>query len=115
MRLIGPVLALVAIASGVAVAAPHLRHRSPQPSEVALLSSLADHAAIALDSANLLDQTRRAVAELNEANATIRAHTEAMERAQDAHDRLTDLVLRGGDLRPGRPPGVRGRRRRRAA
>ncbi|MEV6624093.1 GAF domain-containing protein, partial [Amycolatopsis sp. NPDC051114] len=66
--------------------------------EVALLSSLADHAAIALDSANLLDQTRRAVAELNEANATIRAHTEAMERAQDAHDRLTDLVLRGGDL-----------------
>ncbi|GLY38611.1 hypothetical protein Amsp01_046350 [Amycolatopsis sp. NBRC 101858] len=66
--------------------------------EVALLSSLADHAAIALDSANLLDQTRRAVAELNEANATIRAHTEAMERAQDAHDRLTDLVLRGGDV-----------------
>ena len=35
MRLIGPVLALVAIASGVAVAAPHLRHRSPRPSEVA--------------------------------------------------------------------------------
>ena len=66
--------------------------------EVALLSSLADHAAIALDSANLLDQTRRAVAELNEANATIRAHNEAMERAEDAHDRLTDLVLRGGDL-----------------
>ncbi|MET9002574.1 GAF domain-containing protein [Amycolatopsis sp. Hca4] len=59
--------------------------------EVALLSSLADHAAIALDNANLLDQTRRAVAELNEANAT-------MERAEDAHDRLTDLVLRGGDL-----------------
>ncbi|MEQ0564981.1 GAF domain-containing protein [Amycolatopsis sp. NEAU-NG30] len=59
--------------------------------EVALLSSLADHAAIALDSANLLDQTRRAVAELNEVNAT-------MERAEDAHDRLTDLVLRGGDL-----------------
>ncbi len=59
--------------------------------EVALLSSLADHAAIALDSANLLDQTRRAVAELNEANAT-------MERAEDAHDRLTDLVLSGGDL-----------------
>jgi hypothetical protein len=66
--------------------------------EVALLSSLADHAAIALDSANLLDQTRRAVAELNGANATIRAHNEAMERAEDAHDRLTDLVLRGGDL-----------------
>ena len=66
--------------------------------EVALLSSLADHAAIAMDSANLLDQTRRAVGELNEANETIRAQNEAMGRAEDAHDRLTDLVLRGGDL-----------------
>lgn len=72
--------------------------REFSPDEVALLSSLADHAAIALDSANLLDQTRRAVAELNEANATIRAQNAAMERAEDAHDRLTDLVLRGGDL-----------------
>ena len=59
--------------------------------EVALLSSLADHAAIALDSAHHL-------AELNEANATIRAHNEAMQRAEDAHDRLMDLVLRGGDV-----------------
>ncbi|MEC3981126.1 helix-turn-helix domain-containing protein [Amycolatopsis sp. H20-H5] len=59
--------------------------------EVALLSSLADHAAIALDSAHLLDETRRAAAELNAANSTMR-------RAEDAHDRLMDLVLRGGQL-----------------
>ncbi len=68
------------------------------PDEVALLSSLADHAAIALDSAHLLDETRRAVAELNAANATISAHSDAMRRAEDAHDRLMDLVLRGADL-----------------
>ncbi|WP_410614694.1 helix-turn-helix domain-containing protein [Amycolatopsis sp. lyj-109] len=81
---IGPKVLGVLFASDRAV-------REFSADEVALLSSLADHAAIALDSANLLDQTRRAVAELNEANAT-------MERAEDAHDRLTDLVLRGGDL-----------------
>ncbi|WP_410655909.1 helix-turn-helix domain-containing protein [Amycolatopsis sp. lyj-112] len=72
--------------------------REFSPEEVALLSSLADHAAIALDNAHLLDETRRAVAELNGANATISAHNEAMRRAEDAHDRLMDLVLRGGDL-----------------
>lgn len=59
--------------------------------EVALLSSLADHAAIAIDNAQLLDETRRA-------NATISAHNAALRRAEEAHDRLTDLVLRGGDL-----------------
>ncbi|AUI62202.1 GAF domain-containing protein [Amycolatopsis sp. BJA-103] len=72
--------------------------REFSPEEVALLSSLADHAAIALDNAHLLDETRRAVAELNAANATISAHNDAMRRAEDAHDRLMDLVLRGGDL-----------------
>ncbi|QRP46557.1 GAF domain-containing protein [Amycolatopsis sp. FDAARGOS 1241] len=68
--------------------------RSPREfstAEVALLSSLANHAAIALDNAHLLDETRQSAAELNAANATMR-------RADEAHDRLMDLVLRGGDL-----------------
>lgn len=69
-------------------------HRSPRqfpPDEVALLSSLADHAAIALDTAHLLEETRAA-------NEVIRAHSEAMRRAEEAHDRLADLVLRGADV-----------------
>lgn len=69
-------------------------NRSPRqfpPDEVALLSSLADHAAIALDTAHLLEETRAA-------GETIRAHNEAMRRAEEAHDRLTDLVLRGADV-----------------
>ncbi|MGH3436008.1 MAG: helix-turn-helix domain-containing protein [Sciscionella sp.] len=65
--------------------------------EVSLLASLADHAAIALDTARLLEESRGALVELNAANETIRAHNEAMRRAEDAHDRLSDLVLRGGD------------------
>ncbi|MCJ0872697.1 GAF domain-containing protein [Streptomyces sp. AP-93] len=72
--------------------------RTFTPDEVALLSSLADHAAIAIDSARLLDETRSALVELNAASQTIEAHSEAMRRAEDAHDRLTDLVLRGGGI-----------------
>ncbi|WP_078913236.1 MULTISPECIES: helix-turn-helix domain-containing protein [unclassified Streptomyces] len=72
--------------------------RTFTPDEVALLSSLADHAAIAIDGARLLDETRTALVDLNAASRTIEAHNEAMRRAEDAHDRLTDLVLSGGDV-----------------
>ncbi|OEU96929.1 helix-turn-helix domain-containing protein [Streptomyces oceani] len=65
--------------------------------EVALLSSLADHAAIALDSARLLAETRSALADLGAATETIRAHNQEMHRTEEAHDHLTDLVLRGAD------------------
>lgn len=68
------------------------------PDEVALLSSLADHAAIAIDSARLMDETRTALVDLNAASRTIAAHSHAVRRAEEAHDRLTDLVLRGGSL-----------------
>lgn len=67
------------------------------PDEVALLSSLADHAAIAIDGARLLEETRAALVDLNSATETIRAQSEALRRAEHAHDQLTDLVLRGGD------------------
>ncbi|MET4924204.1 helix-turn-helix domain-containing protein [Streptomyces sp. PSRA5] len=64
--------------------------------EVALLSSLADHAAIAIDGARLLEETRTALVDLNSASETIRTHSGEMRRAEEAHDQLTDLVLRGG-------------------
>ncbi|OKK17329.1 diguanylate phosphodiesterase [Streptomyces sp. CB00455] len=72
--------------------------RTFTPDEVALLASLADHAAIAIDSARLLEETRNALVELNAASQTIEAHSQAMRRAEDAHDRLTDLVLRGAGI-----------------
>lgn len=72
--------------------------RTFTPDEGALLSSLADHAAIAIDSARRMEETRAALVDLNAASQTIRAHSEALRRAEDAHDRLTDLVLRGGDF-----------------
>lgn len=75
--------------------------RNPRPfapDEVALLCTLAAHAAIAIDTARALDDTRAALADLAAANAVIRAHSAAMQRAEEAHDRLTDLVLRGGEV-----------------
>ncbi|MDI2125532.1 helix-turn-helix domain-containing protein [Yinghuangia seranimata] len=75
--------------------------RSPRAfssDEVALMSSLATHAAIAIDTARAMADTRAALAELAEANTVIQAHAAAVQRAEEAHDKLTDLVLRGGDL-----------------
>ncbi|MGH3387567.1 MAG: helix-turn-helix domain-containing protein [Actinomadura sp.] len=68
------------------------------PEEVALLSSLAAHAAVAIDNARLLHETRAALEELRTASEYIRAHSAAVERAAQAHDRMTDLVVRGGGV-----------------
>ncbi|HWG25698.1 helix-turn-helix domain-containing protein [Actinospica sp.] len=66
--------------------------------EVALLSSLATHAAIAIESANQLAETKAALAELAEASRVIREHSAAVERAAEAHEALTGLLLRGAGL-----------------
>ena len=66
--------------------------------EAALLVSLAAHAAIAIDQARLLNETQLALMELESASAQLRSHTENVERAADAHDRLTRIVLHGGGV-----------------
>ncbi|MBB1242735.1 GAF domain-containing protein [Streptomyces durbertensis] len=76
-------------------------NRAPReftPDAIALLTSLADHAAVAIDSARLLEETRSALTRLEAANRTAHAHSEALHRASDAHDRLTRLVLRGSGI-----------------
>nr|WP_245691790.1 GAF domain-containing protein [Geodermatophilus telluris] len=67
-------------------------------SEVSLLGSLAAHAAIAIDNARLLEETRTALEELSAATRELRAHTESVERAAGVHDRFIDVVLRGGGV-----------------
>ncbi|MGW6604391.1 helix-turn-helix domain-containing protein [Streptomyces sp. NPDC055036] len=66
--------------------------------QIALLGSFAAHAAVAIDTANLLGETRTALAELEKANEIIKEHSAVIERASDVHDRLTELVLRGGGV-----------------
>ncbi|MCP2164047.1 helix-turn-helix domain-containing protein [Goodfellowiella coeruleoviolacea] len=97
VAILGVPLTLGSRVIGVLYAA-HRASREFTPDEVSLLSSLADHAAIAIDNAHLLAETRTALLELNAATETIRGHNEALRRAEEAHDRLTDLVLRGGDV-----------------
>lgn len=64
----------------------------------ALLVSLAAHAAIAIDNARLLAETQLALTELEAASELLRSHTENVERAADAHDRLARIVLHGGGV-----------------
>ncbi|PZG95323.1 hypothetical protein C1I97_27095 [Streptomyces sp. NTH33] len=73
-------------------------HRGFSSQEVALLISLANQAAIAIENATLFEDVRRAVDELTEANAVIQAHSESIERAAALHERLTTIVLDGGGM-----------------
>ncbi|MEU8620477.1 GAF domain-containing protein [Streptomyces sp. NPDC048623] len=66
--------------------------------EVALLVSLADHAAIAIENATLFQEVQRAVDDLTEANAVIQAHSASVEQAASLHERLTSIVLHGGAM-----------------
>ncbi|WP_086725406.1 helix-turn-helix domain-containing protein [Streptomyces carpinensis] len=74
------------------------RARVFEREQIALLGSFAALAAAAIDSANLLTETRSALADLERANEIIRDRSGAIERASDVHDRLTELVLRGGGV-----------------
>ncbi|AZS70626.1 hypothetical protein DDE74_06420 [Streptomyces lydicus] len=66
--------------------------------QIALLAAHAAHAAVAIDTANLLAETRKTLTELEAANEIIRDRSAVIERASDVHDRLTELVLRGGGV-----------------
>jgi transcriptional regulator with GAF, ATPase, and Fis domain len=86
-------------ADGKVIGALLAVHRTVRPfpaGEVALLTSFAAHAAVALENARLFEQARAAVANADRANAELRARNEATERAAHAHDLLTEVLLRGG-------------------
>ncbi|MFJ9907779.1 helix-turn-helix domain-containing protein [Streptomyces sp. NPDC101152] len=74
------------------------RARVFEREQIALLGSFAALAAAAIDTANLLTETRSALAGLERANEIIRDRSAVIERASDVHDRLTELVLRGGGV-----------------
>ncbi|MFG3496387.1 helix-turn-helix domain-containing protein [Streptomyces sp. NPDC047928] len=97
VAILGVPLMLGSQVIGVLFAADR-RARVFEREQVALLGSFAAHAAVAIDTANLLAETRSALSELERANDIIRAHSGLIERASDVHDRLTELVLRGGGV-----------------
>ncbi|MER6996153.1 GAF domain-containing protein [Streptomyces sp. NPDC000410] len=97
VAILGVPLMLGSQVIGVLFAADR-RARVFEREQVALLGSFAAHAAVAIDTANLLAETRSALAELERANEIIRDHSAVIERASDVHDRLTELVLHGGGV-----------------
>ncbi|WP_242494737.1 helix-turn-helix domain-containing protein [Nocardioides zhouii] len=88
------ILGVPLVLDGVVIGALLAVHRSvrrfPQ-AEVSLLTSFAAHAVVALENARLF-------AELDEANRSLTRHTEAVDAAALAHDRLTDLLVGGGGV-----------------
>ncbi|MGW0911685.1 helix-turn-helix domain-containing protein [Streptomyces sp. NPDC002784] len=98
---------LVAICGVPLMLGPHVigvlfaadrRARVFEREQIALLGSFAALAAAAIDTANLLTETRSALAGLERANEIIRDRSAVIERASDVHDRLAELVLRGGGV-----------------
>ncbi|MFG3131417.1 helix-turn-helix domain-containing protein [Streptomyces tendae] len=74
------------------------RARVFEREQIALLGSFAALASAAIDTANLLAETSSALAGLERANEIIRDRSGVIERASDVHDRLAELVLRGGGV-----------------
>lgn len=74
------------------------RARPFSQEEVALLISLANHAAIAIENASLFQGMHRALDELTQANAVIRENSTSVERAAALHAKLTTIVLEGGGM-----------------
>lgn len=73
--------------------------RSFAQQEVALLSSLAAHAALAIENARMFEDTQRAMHQVSEANELLQERADEVERAATVHEQLTALVVRGGDLK----------------
>ncbi|MGH3757423.1 helix-turn-helix domain-containing protein [Actinophytocola sp.] len=75
-------------------------NRAPRPfppDEIALATSLAAHAVVALENARLFQSSQTALRELDRARALVQRHAEAVEVAASAHDRLNAVLLHGGD------------------
>jgi GAF domain-containing protein len=74
------------------------RSRVFGPEEVALLTSLGNHAAIALNNARMFEGSRAALEELTRAHAAMKTHADLVEKSALVHDRLADLILQGAEV-----------------
>lgn len=73
-------------------------HREYTAPQIAFLASLAAHAAVAIENARLFEENALALSRERETNARLQAQTSLIQEAAAAHDQLTSLIARGGDL-----------------
>ena len=66
--------------------------------EIALLTTLAHHVGIALQTARLRDRERETIADLEELNASLTAQHRLLEQAEQIHRTLTAVALRAGGV-----------------
>jgi GAF domain-containing protein len=66
--------------------------------EIDVLRSLAHHAALAIENARLYERATNALAELEEANLVIQDHVHRLERADEVHRQLSEMLLAGEGL-----------------
>jgi GAF domain-containing protein len=78
--------------------AANRRERPFDADEVALLLSLADHAAIAIENASLFEELGAALADLQRASGQLQVHSDLVERTVAEHERLSAVLLSGGGL-----------------
>ncbi|MFJ3496274.1 helix-turn-helix domain-containing protein [Streptomyces sp. NPDC086091] len=97
VAILGVPLMLGADVIGVLFAADR-RARVFEREQIALLGSFAALAAAAIDTAHLITETRSALAGLEQAHEIIQDRSAVIERASEVHDRLAELVLRGGGV-----------------
>ncbi len=64
--------------------------------EIAMLSTLAAHAAVAMHNARAFEEGRAALLQAGEANARLQKQAAGIRLAADAHEELTALVAQGG-------------------
>jgi sugar diacid utilization regulator len=70
-----------------------------EPSEVALFASLGFHAAIALENARLMQDSRQKMEDLARAHGAIKEHAERVEHLGEIYEQLAALALQGGGVR----------------
>lgn len=80
---------------GVLFAATRREHDFT-PEEIAVLSALADHASVVLQTANTLTQLQKSEDEARRALGTLTAHVEVRDRSNVVHQELVHAVLLGG-------------------
>lgn len=69
------------------------------PDEVALLGAFADHAAVVLQTARLLQNAQARAEETRRATDVLKSNLAAMERSSAVHEDLTSVVVRGGSAK----------------
>lgn len=81
-----------------ALFAANRRQRTFEQPEIALLSSLAQHASVIIDNARLYERIHTATAELREVHAQLSRQRQALELAAEAHESLMPLALAGAEF-----------------